>query len=435
MSVSEIEKTMAGPIAHMIPLLQKLAKEEYDTRLKPNQSVTEREKKVLAIMSKTDKILDSLPTAVRRTVTVPRVYCADIINRPDSVQLDANWNETFDIANKKNPDVSFVLQFQNLMQQGDYGFIYKASWTASQAQHRDCTTAAVVKVAKIPSNNLWMLLEFVIHSILMSKKILKPFFTHLLCAAVTYNEHWPYRELFLVQAFHPGVDMYEYMNEFTYDDRKLISAVQQIAFIVYHSQIALRFMHRDVKVENVMIFDASSMILPSDMPETEKELFKRPPYFECEGIEFSTENIAIQLVDLGSSTVTTKSNTTICSTTNRNPDTSNYNACADMANFCLTMYLDYNDVMAIRAPLLNAHLKKIVQPMLEHMQIFPDEAVDTVSHKCATLDFHPKKLITTLQALRISLVQMEMENRSLVVSTNPLLQLPSADAEAAGTVM
>jgi Protein tyrosine and serine/threonine kinase len=435
MSVAEIEKTMAEPIASMIPLLQKLAKEEYNTRLTTKQSVSEREKKVLAIMSKTDKIIDSLPTAVRRTITVPRVCCADIINRPDSVEIDPNWHETFDIANKKNPNVSFVLQLRRLMQQGDYGFIYTATWTATQAQKNDCTTAAVVKVAKIPSNNLWILLEFVIHSVIMSKKILKPYFTHLLCAAVTYTDHWPHRELFLVQAFHPGVDMFEFMNEFTYTDQTLIAAVQQIAFIIYHAQHVLRFMHRDLKVENVMIFDATSMVLPSDMPETEKELFKRPPYFECEGVQFSTENIAIQLVDLGSSTITTKSNTTICNTTNRHPDTSNFNTCADMANFCLTMFLDYQDIMAIRTPLLCAHLRKIVQPMLEHMKNYPDEAVDTVSHKCATPEFHPMKIITTLQALRIGLVQFEMENRvseTTSLSTNQMsgLTFPSTSVTA-----
>lgn len=430
MSAAEIERTMARPIAHMIPLLQKLAKKEYETRLKADLSVADREKKVLAMMAETDKILDQLPEAVRRTVTVPRVCCADIINRPENVKVDPSWQETFDIANSKNPNASFVLQFHDLLQQGDYGFIYNASWTAVQTQHRDCTTAAVVKVAKIPSNNLWMLLEFVIHSVLMGNRTLKPFFTHLLGAAVTFNEHWPHRELFLVQAFHPGVDMFEYMNEYTFNDQSLIAAVQQIAFIIYHAQNALGFMHRDLKVENVMIFDANTMTLPLDMPETERTLLHRPPYFECEGIEFSTENIAIQLVDLGSSTITTKSNTTICSTTNRHPDTNNFNPYADMANFCLTLFLDYKDVMAIRTPLLHAHLQKIVQPMLDHMKTFPDEGVDTVSHKCATLDFQPKRLITTLQALRIGLVQMEMEDRansapSAALALSTTLSFPS----------
>lgn len=424
MSLNEIHKTMARPIASFIPLLQKLAKEEYEIRVKQHLTPAERDRKVTTLLKNADKILDCLPVAVRRTVTVQRVSCADIINRPDDVQVDEDWQEVFDIPSSGNPNVSFVLQMGDLLQQGDYGFVYRAKWSASQVQKGDNTTAAAVKIAKIPSNNLWMLLEFVIHSILMSYRHLKPYFAHLLGAAVVHIDCWPYRELFLVQAFHPGVDMFDYMNDYAFNDRSLIAALQQIAFVVYHAQRTLRFMHRDLKVENVLIFDGESMKFPKDMPKTEQELFLRPPLLECEGVEFSTEDISIQLIDLGSSTLTTTSNTTICCTTNRHPETNNYNPAADMANFCLTLFHDHSDVIAIRAPMLHSLLQKIVQPMMDHMKLFPNESVDTVSHKCATPDFLPHKLIKTLQALRIGIIEREISSRANLDATCSVL-LPS----------
>ncbi|WP_298329521.1 protein kinase [Asticcacaulis sp.] len=427
MANKEIHRTMARPIAQHINLLLQLAEKEYKLRLQRGLSVQQREKKVTEILAETEIILDSLAVAKRRTMTVPRVCCADIINRPDSVEVDVGWQETFDIARGKNSNESFILELKDLLQQGDYGFVYNATWTSSEMGKADRRTAAVVKVAKIPSNNLWMLLEFVIHSFLMKNSALKPFFTHLLGAAVAHNDTWPYRELLIVQAYHPGVDMYEYLNEYSFNDRSLIAAIQQIAFIIYHAQIACRFMHRDLKVENVMIFDANTMDFPDNILDKEKELFHRPPYYVCNEVEFNTENIAIQLIDLGSSTITlTDSNTTIACTTNRHPDTNNYNTAADMANFCLTLFLDYEQVLAIRAPMLHAYLQKAVQPMLDHMKNFPNESVDIVSHKCASADFVPQKLIKTLQALRIGLVQQEMENRAMQeMPAIPALSPPS----------
>lgn len=410
MSASEVRKTMAKPLERHMGLLISLADKEYKLRLQKNLTVPQREKKVLEIQTEVDKLLDCLSNAKRRTVNVPRVCCADIINRPESVDVDVGWQEIFDISRGKSEDEVFVLQLRDLLQQGDYGFVYNAVWTACEPGKPDRKTDAVVKVAKIPSNSLWMLLEFVIHSFLMKKSTLKPFFSHLLGAAVAHKDEWPYRELFIVQAYHPGMDMYDYMNDYSFHDGTLIAIVQQIAFIIYNAQVAYRFMHRDLKVENVLIYDANTMIFPAGMPESEKELLTRPPFYICEEVQFGTDNVAVQLIDLGSSTITTDSNTTISCTTNRNPETNRYNAAADMANFCYTLFLDYEKIIAIRAPRFHAYLKAIVQPMVQHTATFPEESVDIVSHKCATADFMPAKIIKNLQVLRIGSVQRDIDN-------------------------
>lgn len=222
------------------------------------------------------------------------------------------------------------LVWQQMLAKGAYNHCYEAEVVADDGE----CERAVIKITVESDKDLRVyLLENVLHAILYQLPGTRELVCPILHAfKVRKSGHPPYS---LGTIMHnPGMgNLADWIDHHMKNDEQMFSLLTQLSAMVARGQRAVRFEHRDLKCDNVLL---------SPNPESIDTV-------TVDDLDFAYPTLKLRclLIDFGMARLELDEEYLACDCMHRRTD---FNPSHDLQNLCCTMLEDHRDALAERAP-------------------------------------------------------------------------------------
>jgi serine/threonine protein kinase len=269
-------------------------------------------------------VFSALPTAQRlsRAGDVHPVYQAGTKNKP------------------------FRFTWRELMAKGAYNHVYYADIEDSDGG----TSPGVIRVTVQSDKDLRVhMLENVLHALMYQHRDTRSMVVPLRCAfKLRRSGHPPYTLGTVLDDPGRG-DLGGWVERHMVSDEQMFSVITQIAWMLYKCQKALRFEHRDLKCDNVMVADQEMQHDTIAMPEF--------------GVRYQYPTLGLRclFIDFGMARVELNGEYLACDCVHHHR--TSFNQCHDLQNWCCTLLEDYDECLAERAPRFKRWLVALCRPL------------------------------------------------------------------------
>lgn len=182
--------------------------------------------------------------------------------------------------------------------------------------------------------------------------------------------------------------LYEFIKDDVDNDECLFSFATQIAWILYQLQSQIKYMHRDLKANNIMIINTKEKIKSFEI--------------DNKNCKYQTMGIQCKLIDFGMSRFMIGDELIGC-----DDNATHYNPCFDLQYLFLSIIEDF-EACEHQAPRFFAWLNKTCLPIKQYiLKKVPNylDYDDSEQHRIAQKelqilkcpDFEPKQMLKTLQ--------------------------------------
>lgn len=258
------------------------------------------------------------------------------------------------LNHQKRP-LNFV--WKGIMAQGSYNDVYKAMIQVrcdKPSCHKDHDQQAVIKItSQAPKDLRVYLMENVIHAILNELTDSAPFVVHMFCPfKLRQNTHPPFKLGCVLE--DPGLGDLAAFICGSATDREMFSLTTQIGLMLVCMQGALRFQHRDLKADNLVIVNNPSTDLTVTLPANDT-IFSFP---SC--------GVGCKMIDFGMTRLEIGGEYVGCDIYHNSTE---FNPCHDVQFFVATTLEDFEGPLGTRCPIYLDWLKTYGRPITEAIRV------------------------------------------------------------------
>jgi hypothetical protein len=264
--------------------------------------------------------------------------------------------------------VDYRCTWRELLAKGSYNHVYYADLT--DVTNGNVTTPAVVRVTMETDDLRVYLMENVLHAILCSLPQTAPFVVPIRFPFKIRKSGYPEFTLATCADDLGRGHLGDFLEEKLRNDEQMFALLTQLAACLYTGQRALRFEHRDLKADNIMIAaDDPGGVATVEVPEL--GLSYRYP----------TLGLRTMLIDFGMTRLELGGEYVACDCMHSRVS---FNPCHDLQNFACTLLEDYEDELKKHAPRFHAWLASTCDPLFQKLyKACPDyrEASSSKRHR------------------------------------------------------
>ena len=248
---------------------------------------------------------------------------------------------------------SYNCVWQNLIAKGGYNYVYKSQLVQTRKPSAQ-KLKSVIKITLQDNCDLRVyLIENMIHAILSIMPESMPYVVHMYSPFKLRQPGFPPYKFGSIFANPGGGDLSDFLTTEEVTDGKLCSVVSQIALILYQLQGSLKFQHRDLKADNVLI----------DVHDQAKIHISCPD----QGVNFICETYGMKclLIDFGMTRLEIGGEYIGCDVYHNNKT---FNPHHDLQYFLTTTLEDFRLELEIRAPNFVSWLKDYTKPLMTKIE-------------------------------------------------------------------
>ena len=252
--------------------------------------------------------------------------------------------------------------WRELLAKGSYNHVYYCDLASD---NESAVLPAVIKVTMESDADLRVyVLENVIHAILCALPEIQQYIVPIRFPFKIRRQSGFPEYTLATCASDPGKgNLGDYIEDKMRNDSQMFSLLTQLSWIIYRGQRLLRFEHRDLKADNIMIAANDASMHTITVPEL--------------GLSYRYPTLGLKtlLIDFGMSRLELGGEYIACDCMHSRLT---HNACHDLQNFACTLLEDYSSEMKRHAPRFYAWLKATCEPLFAILyKTWPD--YDTVS--------------------------------------------------------
>lgn len=246
--------------------------------------------------------------------------------------------------------------WRELMAKGAYNHVYYADIEDDESN----VTPAVIRVTIQSDKDLrvhW--LENVLHAVLYQHPASRSMVVPLRGAFKLRRTGFPPFTLGTVMDDPGHGDLGGWIEKHMVNDEQMFSVLTQLAWMLAKCQRTLRFEHRDLKCDNVML--ASQEVRHETVSVPELDLTFCYPTF----------GIRCMFIDFGMARIELRGEYLACDCVHHHR--TGFNECHDLQNWCCTLLEDYDDCLTERAPRFKRWIETLCHPLFTKVkELWPD---------------------------------------------------------------
>lgn len=253
----------------------------------------------------------------------------------------------FNVYKLKVKQHTFRCTWREMLAKGAYNQVYYADLTSVDVPGMPITPA-VVKVTVETEDFRVYLLENVLHAILSQLPIIRDMVVPIRFPFKIVNRGIPAYSLAVVLD-NPGLGhVGRFIENDLRTDDHMFSIVTQLCYMLHQSQTQYRFVHRDLKSDNILISEHDESMAIVDIPAVGLRF------------EYPTFKRKLLFIDFGMSRLELDGEYLACDCLH---DETSFNPCHDLQYYFCTLVEDYEDELRHRAPYFFSWLLEITAPL------------------------------------------------------------------------
>lgn len=266
----------------------------------------------------------------------------------------------FNVYKMINKDISYRCIWRDLLAKGSYNQVYYADLIVTS--EKENTIPAVVKVTVESDKDLRVyLLENVLHALLVQMVTLRDFIVPIRFPFKIQRRGFPKWVLGTVMDDPGKGTLGDWLCDSMHCDQSMFVMFTQIVWILHQMQTAVRFAHRDLKCDNIMLRATAASQLTVHVADSQYTV--------------PTMGLACLLIDFGMARLEWHGEYIACDCYDTN---TKFNPAQDLQNLCCTLLEDYEKELDNHAPQFKKFIKELCAPLFHKVkQIWP--TYDTLS--------------------------------------------------------